>query len=135
MRKMGWHGRFSVLAMAHTKNTIATDILSQTSPVRHLTEICGSRTDLLSGRLEQTETGGGILADEMGMGKSLSILALILRTLDAAHTWKTQLDTAASETMIGSARRRQRSRGTLIVASSDRAYLATRLLEFVTNHP
>lgn len=68
---------------------------------------------------EQAETGGGILADEMGMGKSLSILALILRTLDAAHLWATQSDT--SET--GEEWNRKtgtRSRATLIVASSDR---------------
>lgn len=33
------------------------------------------------------ETGGGILADEMGMGKSLSTLALITKTLDNARDW------------------------------------------------
>ena len=33
------------------------------------------------------ETGGGILADEMGMGKSLSTLALITKTLDDAADW------------------------------------------------
>ncbi|PMD49328.1 uncharacterized protein K444DRAFT_622885 [Hyaloscypha bicolor E] len=33
------------------------------------------------------ETGGGILADEMGMGKSLSTLALITKTLDKAYDW------------------------------------------------
>ncbi len=33
------------------------------------------------------ETGGGILADEMGMGKSLSTLALITKTLDNAYDW------------------------------------------------
>ncbi|KAB5535361.1 SNF2 family domain-containing protein [Coniochaeta sp. 2T2.1] len=33
------------------------------------------------------ESGGGVLADEMRMGKSLAILALIIRTLDRAHEW------------------------------------------------
>jgi SWI/SNF-related matrix-associated actin-dependent regulator of chromatin subfamily A3 len=33
------------------------------------------------------EKGGGILADEMGMGKSLSTLALILRTVEEGRTW------------------------------------------------
>lgn len=33
------------------------------------------------------EKGGGVLADEMGMGKSLAILALIIRTLEHAHEW------------------------------------------------
>ncbi|KAF1829386.1 hypothetical protein BDW02DRAFT_574017 [Decorospora gaudefroyi] len=65
--------------------------------------------------IELVETGGGILADEMGMGKSLSILAMILRTLNAAHEW------AACDDMGHSKGRglRRRSRATLIVASSD----------------
>ncbi|KAH6895916.1 SNF2 family N-terminal domain-containing protein [Thelonectria olida] len=33
------------------------------------------------------EKGGGILADEMGMGKSLSILALIINTLKEGRKW------------------------------------------------
>ncbi|OHE92071.1 SNF2 family domain-containing protein [Colletotrichum orchidophilum] len=33
------------------------------------------------------ERGGGILADEMGMGKSLSILSLVVKTLDDGRTW------------------------------------------------
>jgi SWI/SNF-related matrix-associated actin-dependent regulator of chromatin subfamily A3 len=65
--------------------------------------------------LEHTETGGGILADEMGMGKTLSILALILRTLGAAHSWAQDNPTlASSELKTG-----RRSRAALIVASSD----------------
>jgi SWI/SNF-related matrix-associated actin-dependent regulator of chromatin subfamily A3 len=65
------------------------------------------------------ETGGGILADEMGMGKTLSILALIIRTLNAAHSWKTQNeipDVGLSQI----ARCKHHSGATLIVASSDR---------------
>jgi hypothetical protein len=38
-------------------------------------------------RVLAPETGGGILADEMGMGKSLSALALLTNTLDKAHEW------------------------------------------------
>ncbi|KAI8648852.1 hypothetical protein NCS56_01501200 [Fusarium sp. Ph1] len=33
------------------------------------------------------EKGGGILADDMGMGKSLSTLALVMRTLDDGQKW------------------------------------------------
>lgn len=33
------------------------------------------------------EKGGGVLADEMGMGKSLSMLSLVIRTLDYARRW------------------------------------------------
>jgi SWI/SNF-related matrix-associated actin-dependent regulator of chromatin subfamily A3 len=69
--------------------------------------------------MEPIETGGGILADEMGMGKSLSILALILKTLDAARSWAASLD-ASDEEASGCLRRRRRSGATLIVASSDR---------------
>ncbi|KAJ4988673.1 DNA repair and recombination protein rad5c [Stagonosporopsis vannaccii] len=69
-------------------------------------------------RIGHTETGGGILADEMGMGKSLSMLALILRTLEAAHMWASN-----AETLSQSAHRawgmKVRSKATLIVASSD----------------
>jgi SWI/SNF-related matrix-associated actin-dependent regulator of chromatin subfamily A3 len=68
--------------------------------------------------LEHSETGGGILADEMGMGKTLSILALTLQTLDAAHNWVTEIgETARAAHHELSVL--PRSRATLIVASSD----------------
>lgn len=68
--------------------------------------------------LEYPETGGGILADEMGMGKSLSILALILRTLEEGHRWATEHD-GALDNSSGYSKRRPRSRATLVIASSD----------------
>ncbi|KAI9157912.1 DNA repair protein RAD5B [Paramyrothecium foliicola] len=37
--------------------------------------------------IRPNERGGGILADEMGMGKTLSMLALILKTIEDGHTW------------------------------------------------
>ena len=66
-------------------------------------------------RIEQVETGGGILADEMGMGKSLSILSLIVRTLEDAHNWACDwstpsLDTTTSEKCF--------SRATLVIVPS-----------------
>ena len=68
--------------------------------------------------VEPNETGGGILADDMGMGKTLSILALVLRTLNAAHDWAIRVDVnGATSEMRGE---RRRSAATLIVASSDR---------------
>lgn len=70
--------------------------------------------------VEPTETGGGILADEMGMGKTLSILALVLQTLDAAHQWAMQVD---PDKLSDQSRQRERSRATLIVASSDRTWI------------
>lgn len=60
----------------------------------------------------QSETGGGILADEMGMGKTLSVLALVLRTLEEAHTW-------AREEQSIQQNYPERSGATLIIASSD----------------
>jgi hypothetical protein len=38
-------------------------------------------------REEPDESGGGILADEMGMGKTLTILALIGKTMGDASQW------------------------------------------------
>ncbi|KAJ4353925.1 uncharacterized protein N0V89_005656 [Didymosphaeria variabile] len=67
---------------------------------------------------EYPETGGGILADEMGMGKSLSILSLMLRTLGEGHKWASEHDNT-----LGNGpnhyKPRRRSRATLIIASSD----------------
>ncbi|GAO18192.1 hypothetical protein UVI_02036950 [Ustilaginoidea virens] len=39
-------------------------------------------------RATPPETCGGILADMMGLGKTLSILSLVASTLDDAHTWE-----------------------------------------------
>lgn len=36
------------------------------------------------------EKGGGVLADDMGMGKSLSILALVVNTLTEGKEWVTK---------------------------------------------
>jgi hypothetical protein len=62
--------------------------------------------------------------DQMGMGKSLSVLALILRTLETAHQWSAQPDKILS----GVWGPKPRSRATLIVASSDRTYLVFRYI-------
>jgi len=64
-------------------------------------------------RIHQPETGGGILADEMGMGKSLSILALITKTLDDASRWTHEKsDTPADDTL------ERRSQATLVIVPS-----------------
>lgn len=68
-------------------------------------------------RIDLEEKGGGILADEMGMGKSLSILSLLTKTLHEAGEWATSQrlnDTNASS--------KKYSRATLIVVSSAREY-------------
>ncbi|KAI4608165.1 hypothetical protein J4E80_009173 [Alternaria sp. BMP 0032] len=77
--------------------------------------------------VEPKETGGGILADEMGMGKTLSVLALVLRTLNTAHDWAIRVDdlnNATSEIP----KKRRRSGATLIVASSDQRLMEADLV-------
>jgi SNF2 family DNA or RNA helicase len=76
------------------------------------------------GMVEPNETGGGILADKMGMGKTLSILALVLRMLGAAHEWAIQVE-AVDDGTSEMRRDRHRSGATLIVASSDCTYITT----------
>ncbi|KAK4085081.1 uncharacterized protein Triagg1_71 [Trichoderma aggressivum f. europaeum] len=59
------------------------------------------------------ERGGGILADEMGMGKTLSMLTLIMKTLDMGKEWAEQREnnTKVDETI-------KRSRSTLVIVPS-----------------
>ncbi|KAF1915503.1 hypothetical protein BDU57DRAFT_577216 [Ampelomyces quisqualis] len=51
----------------------------------------------------------------MGMGKSLSVLALILHTLEAAHQWSSKPEVGLTDNW----RSKPRCSATLIVASSD----------------
>ena len=60
-----------------------------------------------------SETGGGILADEMGMGKTLSTLALITKTLENALEW-----VAAKKANPDDHTRQKPSRATLVVVPS-----------------
>ncbi|KAL7942560.1 SNF2 family N-terminal domain-containing protein [Trichoderma barbatum] len=64
--------------------------------------------------IRPSERGGGILADEMGMGKSLSILALIMKTLhNDAEEWVQQQEHSPKvEDAI------KRSRSTLVIVPS-----------------
>jgi hypothetical protein len=65
-------------------------------------------------RIQHLETGGGILADEMGMGKSLSILALITKSLENGSDWAhhEKSNFSADNTP------ERRSRATLIIVPS-----------------
>jgi SNF2 family DNA or RNA helicase len=65
--------------MFHTVQLIMSTSLIT---LRYLHAVTKARNRILA-----SETGGGILADEMGMGKSLSTLALITKTLDKAYDW------------------------------------------------
>ncbi|OQV01237.1 Helicase conserved domain-containing protein [Cladophialophora immunda] len=61
------------------------------------------------------EAGGGILADEMGMGKTYSMLAVIVRTLDEATRWSEDPDVHIVEEILPTKRP---SRATLVVVPS-----------------
>ena len=60
-----------------------------------------------------SELGGGILADDMGMGKSLSVLALIARTLDEARSWSAEIRELSVQFS-----RENRSRASLVIVPS-----------------
>jgi len=62
------------------------------------------------------EKGGGVLADEMGMGKSLTMIALIIQTLLEAH--QTAMEMQSSGQHIGIANHFVHS--TLVVVPSER---------------
>lgn len=66
-------------------------------------------------QLDLEDKGGGVLADEMGMGKSLSILSLVMKTLETARDWA--LSQAQSEDPPV-AEQNRRSGATLIIVSS-----------------
>jgi SWI/SNF-related matrix-associated actin-dependent regulator of chromatin subfamily A3 len=71
-------------------------------------------------RFSHQEVGGGILADDMGMGKTLSVLALVLQTLGAAEHWASGTSQQALELENTHGRSdNRRARTTLIIASSD----------------
>lgn len=59
------------------------------------------------------ESGGGILADEMGMGKSLTTLVLIEKTLNDALKW-TEESKARPDGMMA----KMHSRATLVIVPS-----------------
>jgi len=63
--------------------------------------------------IQYPESGGGVLADDMGMGKSLSILSLVAKTSDQADEWLHASDAESSKT---------RSKATLIIVSSAREF-------------
>ncbi|KAL7933036.1 SNF2 family N-terminal domain-containing protein [Trichoderma chlorosporum] len=63
--------------------------------------------------IQPNERGGGILADEMGMGKTLSMLALIMKTIEDGQEWAKQQESGPKvEGAI------KRSRSTLVVVPS-----------------
>ncbi|KAI0466403.1 hypothetical protein F4859DRAFT_497307 [Xylaria cf. heliscus] len=78
--------------------------------------------------LRPDEKGGGVLADEMGMGKSLCVLALLLDTLDEGREWARQMQ---SEEYRRS-KIQKYSRSTLVIVPS--ALLVNNWLKEVEMH-
>jgi len=88
------------------------------------------------------ETGGGIIADEMGMGKTFSMVALIVRTLEDAAVWASDKETHIEE---GIAPTKRLSCATLVVVPTplllktwtdeivDRLHVDIRLLSYHGN--
>jgi len=79
----------------------------------------------------QEETSGGILADEMGMGKTLSVLALIVKTLEDAKRWIDLDDTILS---AGSNLKQNHSPATLIIVPSTSMIFFNPLIKFLTKN-
>ncbi|KAI8949691.1 hypothetical protein F4801DRAFT_580228 [Xylaria longipes] len=78
--------------------------------------------------LRLDEKGGGILADEMGMGKSLCLLALVLETLDEGREWARQRQSEEYH----SSNIKNYSRSTLVIVPS--ALLINNWLKEVETH-
>jgi SWI/SNF-related matrix-associated actin-dependent regulator of chromatin subfamily A3 len=95
----GWYGH----AIPYSQRNLL-------SILRYLHAVTKARTRIL-----HSETGGGILADEMGMGKSLSTLALITKTLEDAHHW---ISPDYMDTSDENQPRAKRSRATLVIVPS-----------------
>jgi SWI/SNF-related matrix-associated actin-dependent regulator of chromatin subfamily A3 len=90
----------------------------RTAFANYCRSFCHAITKAKSSNLP-SEIGGGVLADEMGMGKSLSILSLITKTLEHAHAWASNRSVSLSnETLVG----KPTSRATLVVVSSSCKY-------------
>ena len=72
------------------------------------------------------ESRGGILADEMGMGKSLMVIALIMHTQELAHSF-----TSMHQDPIGTEVQRATSEGSTLIITpksselSSSSYLST----------
>jgi SWI/SNF-related matrix-associated actin-dependent regulator of chromatin subfamily A3 len=69
----------------------------------------------IKSRTLPADVGGGILADEMGMGKTFCVLALVVRTLGEALSWSNDSDAHLSE---GISPTKLLSRATLVVVPS-----------------
>lgn len=64
-------------------------------------------------REQPDESGGGILADEMGMGKSLTTLALIAKTLKDGHQWVQEQKVPEGDILV-----KRPHRATLVIVPS-----------------
>lgn len=76
--------------------------------------------------LQPEERGGGILADEMGMGKSLCLLALVLETLVDGRKWAEEKQQEEHH----SSKIKRYSHSTLVIVPSARLYTLESQVKF-----
>jgi SNF2-related domain len=87
---------------------------SHTAFTNYSCSFCHTITEAKS-PISPSETVGGVLADDMGMGKSLSILSLITKTLGNAHVWASSgIKLLANDIRV----RKRASRANLVVVPS-----------------
>ena len=77
------------------------------------------------------ETVGGILADGMGLGKTLTMISTIVRTAEAARLFA-ENDGDVSETKSDEVRR-VASRSTLVIVPSPREFHAPPIMRLVSS--
>jgi hypothetical protein len=74
----------------------------------------------------------------MGMGKSLSILALVIKTLDGANTWRLGEDSSLNELVEEGGQTLTPSRATLVLVPSARMFATwqylNRILESMADY-
>ncbi|KAK5072443.1 hypothetical protein LTR51_005079 [Lithohypha guttulata] len=105
--------RLSTNLLPHQEKALDFMIQRETGPIppqyQQWTEVTGQDGSTwyqhkiagLKSRTLPKETGGGVLADDMGMGKTLSLLALIVKSSEEAYSWSTD-DTTRLDNEISS---------------------------------
>lgn len=86
----------------------------------HQHRITGSIKSALS--VEIVKNGGGILADDMGLGKSLTMLSNIVGSLDHAQEYANSIELSRSSTSDDIVRVELASKSTLVVVPSARGF-------------
>lgn len=126
LKGLSGDARLRTSLFAHQEKALDFMIQRETGPIPNGFELwetvvqesetwyCHKVTGIKSRSLP-AEVGGGILADEMGMGKTFCVLALVVRTLGDALSWPNDAEVHLSE---GIPPTKTLSRATLVVVPS-----------------